>query len=250
MLLPGERIDDLERNGLVIIQNPERFSFGMDAVLLSAYVRAPRGSRILDLGTGTGILPILLSDRTEAAEICGLEIMEDIAGMAERSVSLNHLGDRVKITCGDLRRAEDYFEAASFDVITSNPPYIPAGSGLLTGGASGDEEARSHDAARHEICCTFEDVAAAAAKLLKSNGHFFLVHRPARLVEIVGVLSGRGLEPKRMRFVHPYADRRPGLVLLDCVRGARSGVTVEEPLVVYESPGRYTPETGRIYGRE
>ena len=248
MLLPGERADDLQRDGLRIIQNPEKFCFGMDAVLLSSYVRAPRGARILDLGTGTGILPILLSAKTEAAEIHGIEIMEDAADMAARSVRMNGLGERVKILCGDLREAGRWYENASFDVITSNPPYIRAGGGLLTAGED-SSAARSQDAARHEIYCTFEDVAKTAARLMKHSGHFFLVHRPSRLVEIVGTLSGAGLEPKRIRFVHPYAGRKPSLVLLDCVRGAKSGVTVEEPLILYESPGRYTAETDRIYGR-
>lgn len=239
-LRPGEKIDDLQRDGLRIIQDPDRFCFGMDAVLLSWYAQARPGSRALDLGTGTGIIPILMSSRTGCASLTGLEIQQESADMAARSVRLNGLEDRILIRQGDIREAADLFPAASFDVITCNPPYMIGSHGLV--GAD-----TSKAIARHEILCTFEDVAAAAARLLRSRGHFYLVHRPFRLAEIITVLCRHHLEPKRMRLVYPFADKEPNMVLLDCVLGAASRLTVEKPLIVYEAPGRYTREILNIY---
>ena len=160
--------------------------------------------------------------------------------MAARSVRLNGLEDRILIRQGDIREAADLFPAASFDVITCNPPYMIGSHGLV--GAD-----TSKAIARHEILCTFEDVAAAAARLLRSRGHFYLVHRPFRLAEIITVLCRHHLEPKRMRLVYPFADKEPNMVLLDCVLGAASRLTVEKPLIVYEAPGRYTREILDIY---
>ena len=237
----GERVDDLQRNHLKIIQDPGRFCFGMDAVLLSGFARAAKGERVLDLGTGTGILPILMSAKTEAAHLTGLEIQEESADMAARSVAMNGLDARIDIIQGDIKKAAELFPAASFDVITSNPPYMLSGHGL-----TGEADAKT--IARHEILCTFEDVAAAAQALLKSGGHFYLVHRPFRLPELMVMLVRRGLEPKRMRLVYPYADAEPNMVLLECVRGGRPRLTVEKPLIVYEAPGKYTEEIYEVYG--
>lgn len=241
LLKPNERIDDLQRSHLEIIQNPERFSFGMDAVLLSGFARAARGDRVLDLGTGTGIIPILMSAKTKAAHFTALEIQKESADMARRSVLLNRLEERIEIVTGDIREAGALFAAASFDVVTSNPPYMTNQHGLRN-----PQDAKA--LARHEICCSLEDLVSAAEKLVRPGGHFYMVHRPFRLAEIMVTLCAHHLEPKRMRLVYPYADREPNMVLLDCVRGARSRITVEKPLIVYREPGRYTDEIYEIYG--
>ena len=240
-LREGERIDDLQRSGLRIIQDPARFCFGMDAVLLSGFAAAREGDTVLDLGTGTGILPLLLFAKTGAAVLYGLEIQEASADMAARSVSMNGLDDKIHIIKGDIKEADRIFAAASFDVITSNPPYMLPGHGL-----TGDQDART--IARHEVLCTFEDVADAASKLLKPGGHFYLVHRPFRLPELMNCLTAHQLEPKRMKLVYPYIDQEPNMVLLDCVRRGKPRLTVEKPLIVYEAPGRYTREIYDVYG--
>ena len=241
LLQPNERIDDLQRSQLEIIQNPGRFAFGMDAVLLSGFARAAKGDRVLDLGTGTGILPLLMSAKTEAEHFVGLELQPESADMARRSVQMNELEKRIEIVTGDIKEADALFAAASFDVITSNPPYMTDRHGLQN----------PNDAlaiARHEICCSLENLVSAAEKLLRPGGHFYMVHRPFRLAEIMVTLCAHHLEPKRMRLVYPYADREPNMVLVDCVRGGRPRITVERPLIVYEAPGRYTDEILNMYG--
>lgn len=240
-LKENERIDDLERNGYHIIQDAKRFCFGMDAVLLSGFARVKDGARVLDLGTGTGIIPILLEAKTGAAHLTGLEIQEDSADMARRSVRLNGLEDKIDIVTGDIKEAGSLFDAASFDVITSNPPYMTGKHGLTN-----PSDAKA--IARHEILCTLEDVIAQAAGLLKPGGNFFLVHRPFRLAEIMVLLHGYKLEPKRMRLVYPYADKEPNMVLLEANRGGRPRMTVEKPLIVFERPGVYMPEIRDVYG--
>ncbi len=241
VLKENERIDDLERNGYRIIQDTERFCFGMDAVLLSGFARVRDGDRVLDLGTGTGIIPILLEAKTGAAHLTGLEIQEDSADMARRSVRLNGLEDKIDIVTGDIKEAGSLFDAASFDVVTSNPPYMTQSHGLTN-----PNDAKA--VARHEILCTLEDVVAQAARLLKPGGNFFLVHRPFRLAEIMVALHEYKLEPKRMRLVYPYADREPNMVLIEANRGGRPRMTVEKPLIVFREQGVYMPEITELYG--
>ncbi|WP_318708079.1 tRNA1(Val) (adenine(37)-N6)-methyltransferase [Candidatus Acetatifactor stercoripullorum] len=236
-----ERLDELQRNGYRIIQNPEKFCFGMDAVLLSGFVRAGKGDILLDLGTGTGIIPILLEAKTQCAHLTGLEIQEESADMARRSVALNGLSHKIDIITGDIKEADRIFPSASFDCITCNPPYMIGSHGLAN-----PEEPKA--IARHEILCTLEDVVRQAGKLLKPGGHFFMVHRPFRLAEIMTILSQYKLEPKRMRLVYPYVDKEPNMVLLEAVRGGRPRLAVEKPLIVYEKPGVYTPEIYDVYG--
>lgn len=240
-LYPGERLDDLERNGYKIIQNQSKFCFGMDAVLLSGFARVKEGERVLDLGTGTGIIPILLAGKTKGEHFTGLEIQRESADMAERSVRYNQLEERISIIEGDIREADTLFRAASFDVITCNPPYMTEHHGLVN-----PEQPKA--IARHEILCTLEDVLIQSAKLLKPGGRFYLVHRPFRLAEIMSGMVRLGLEPKRMRLVYPYADREPNMVLLEGLRGGRSRITVDKPLIVYRKPGVYTEEIYEIYG--
>lgn len=241
LIRQGERVDDLQRNGYRIIQDPERFCFGMDAVLLAGFAGEAKGERLLDIGTGTGILPLLMEARTAIRHLVGLEIQEESADMARRSVKLNALEEKIEIITGDIKEADRLFEAASFDVITCNPPYMIGQHGLQNAD-------RARTIARHEVCCTFQDIAEMTAGLLKPGGHFYLVHRPFRLAEIFVTLSACKLEPKRMQLVYPYIDKEPNMVLIEAVRGGKPRMTVERPLIVYRSPGEYTPEIYDIYG--
>lgn len=240
-LKEGERIDDLQRNGYRIIQNPGRFCFGMDAVLLTGFVQVRKDARVIDLGTGTGIIPILLEAKTKASHLTGLEIQPESADMASRSVKLNDLADKIDIVTGDIKEAEKIFSSASFDMVTSNPPYMADSHGLKN-----PDDAMA--IARHEIKCTLEDVVRAASYLLVPGGNFCMVHRPFRLVEIMELLTKYKLEPKRMQLVYPYADAEPNMVLLQCVKGANRRLKVEKPLIVYERPGKYMHEIYDIYG--
>ena len=240
-LKENERIDDLQRNGYRIIQNPEKFCFGMDAVLLSGFVRVKKGAQVLDLGTGTGIIPILLEAKTEAAHLTALEIQEESADMARRSVQLNGLEDKIDIVTGDIKEAAQLFGAASFDVVTCNPPYMIGKHGLTN-----PEEPKA--IARHEILCTLDDVVRNAAKVLRPGGNFFMVHRPFRLAEIITVMTQYKLEPKRMQLVYPYVDKEPNMVLIEGCRGGRSRMTVEKPLIVFKAPNVYTDEICNLYG--
>ncbi|MBB5264001.1 tRNA1(Val) A37 N6-methylase TrmN6 [Catenibacillus scindens] len=241
LLKPGERMDDLERNGYKIIQTPNRFCFGMDAVLLSGFAQVRKGETAIDLGTGTGIIPILLEAKTPGKHFTGLEIQEESADMARRSVAYNHLEEKIDIILGDICQAGELFPKASFDVVTSNPPYMNDMHGLKN-------PSDALAIARHEVKCTLDDVAAAASALLRSGGRFYLVHRPFRLVEIFSALTRYHLEPKRMRLVYPFVDKEPNMVLIEAVRGGRSMIKIEKPLIVYEKPGVYTKEIYDVYG--
>lgn len=223
---PGERLDDLQLNGLELIQDPEKFCFGVDAVLLSDFVKVRPGENVLDLGTGNGIIPLLLSAKTQAAHITGLEIQEDIVEMARRSVSHNGLNDRIDIVEGDIKEAADIFKPAFFDVITTNPPYMLAEHGLRN-----PDDSRA--IARHEVLCSLDDILRESMKLMQDKSRFYMIHRPFRLTEIMIKMNYYKIEPKRIRFVHPYIDKEPTMVLIEGVRGARQRVTVEPPVVLH-----------------
>ncbi|MDD3254007.1 MAG: tRNA1(Val) (adenine(37)-N6)-methyltransferase [Lachnospiraceae bacterium] len=240
-LLPDERIDDLQRNGYQIIQKAGGFCFGMDAVLLSGFAQVKEGETVLDLGTGTGIIPILLEAKTKGRHFTGLEIQKEMADMAARSVALNGLEDRVEIVRGDIKEASRLFGKASFDVVTSNPPYMNDSHGLKNPDLP-------KAIARHEVLCTLEDVVREAAFLLKPGGRFYMVHRPHRLAEIISVLKEHKLEPKRMKLVHPFVEKEANMVLIESVRGGGPMMKVEAPIIVYKEPGVYTEEIYTIYG--
>ena len=191
--------------------------------------------------SGTGIIPILLEAKTKGKHFTGLEIQKEVAEMAERSVRLNHLEDRVDIVRGDIKEASRLFGKASFDVVTSNPPYMNDNHGLKNPDLP-------KAIARHEVFCTLDDVCREASLLLRSGGRFYMVHRPHRLAEIITALKTYRLEPKRMKLVHPFADKDANMVLIEAVRGGRSMMKVEAPVIVYQKPGVYTQEIYDIYG--
>ncbi len=236
----GERLDDLQ-NGYMIIQHPDKFCFGMDAVLLSGFAKVKEGEVCLDLGTGTGIIPILLSAKTSGKHFTGLEIQEESADMASRSVAYNNLTDKITIVQGDIKEASAIFGPSTMNVVTSNPPYMTNNHGLKNPGSA-------KAIARHEILCSLEDVIRETAKVLVPGGRCYFVHRPFRLVEIFTLMKQYKLEPKRMRLVYPFKDKEPNMVLIEGVRGGGAQLTVEPPLIVYESQGVYTREILDCYG--
>lgn len=239
-LKENERLDDLQRNGYKLIQNKTVFCFGMDAVLLCAFSKVKNGENVIDLGTGNGVIPILLRGRTEGRHFTGLEIQDINVDMATRSVQYNDLTDTVSIVKGDIKEALNLFERGSFDVVTSNPPYMNENHGLVN--------TESHKAiARHELLCTLNDVVAAASGLLKTGGRFYMVHRPHRLDEIFASIKAHGMEPKRVRLVYPFIDKEPNMVLIESIKGANPMLKFEKPLIIYDEPGVYTKEISDLY---
>lgn len=236
-----EKLDELHRNNYYIIQDRKRFCFGMDAVLLSGFAKVKPGGKVLDLGTGTGIIPILLEAKTKGDHFTGLEIQPESADMAARSVAYNNLEKKVDIVTGDIKDASKIFGASSFDVITTNPPYMIEQHGI-------ENNSDCKSIARHEILCNLDDILRESAKILKPGGHFFMVHRPFRLAEILSKMIEYRIEPKRMRLVYPFVDKEPNMVLVEGLRGGKSRMTVEKPLIVYKEPGVYTDEIYDIYG--
>lgn len=242
----NERIDDLDRTGrdgnsLKIIQNPDIFCFGMDAVLLSSFATCKEGDKVIDLCTGNGVIPILMTAKTKAMSFTGLELQDISVDLAKRSVALNGLEGLVDIKAGDVKDIKKLFDAGSFQCVTCNPPYMIDNHGLKN-----LDEPKA--IARHEICCNLTDVIAAASYLLDSGGKFFMVHRPFRMAEIMCTLREYRLEPKRMRLVYPYVDKEPNMLLIEAAKGGRPRMTVEKPLIVYEKPGIYTKDIYDLYG--
>jgi tRNA1(Val) A37 N6-methylase TrmN6 len=240
MLLPNERADDLLRNDLKIIQSDDVFAFSMDAVLLARFCSVPAKGKIMDLCTGNGVVPLLVSTRTRAAELWGVEIQPRLADMAARSIKLNALEERIHILNGDLKEIHQTVGSGLFDLVTVNPPYLPV--------QAGEQNANIHfAAARHEIYCTLEDVVAACSKLVRYGGKVAMVHRPARLVDIVTLMRQYRLEPKRLRFVHPKAEEEANMVLIEGIREGKPDLRMLPPLIVYGPDGNYSPELQSIY---
>jgi tRNA1Val (adenine37-N6)-methyltransferase len=241
-ILEDEKIDDLQYKGLKLIQKKDGFRFGIDAVLLTYFAQAPKNSTVIDLGTGTGIIAILLAAKKEPSRVVGLEIQPQMAEMAERSVIMNGLGGRVEIVRGDIKDAVKLFGAASFDVVVTNPPYMEKGGGLLN---KTDAKAIS----RHEILCTLEDVVSSASRLLRQGGKFFMVHRPHRLADIIYHMRNSGIEAKQLRLVYPAPGRKPNLLLIGGAKNGNPELKVLEPLFIYDGQGNYSEEIDVIYGR-
>lgn len=242
-LEPGERLDDLQRNGYFIIQNPEKFCFGMDAVLLSSFVTVKKGQNVLDLGTGTGILPILLSAKTQAQSFDALEIQEESVHMARRSVQLNHLEDRIHITQGNIKDASAIYGRETFHTVVTNPPYMNDQHGIKN-------PTLPKAIARHEILCNLEDVIRESSLVLKPKGSLFMVHRPFRLGEIFRYLTQYHLEPKRMCLVHPYIDKEPNMVLIEAIKCGNPMLKIDPPIIVYKDTNVYTSQLLKLYGYE
>lgn len=242
MVLEDERIDDLQCKGYQLIQKPKGFCFGIDAVLLSDFAKVKKGQKVLDLCTGSGVIPILLAAKTEGSQFSGLELQEEYADMAGRSVLLNHLEDKVNMICGDVKNIKKLFSPASFQVVTVNPPYMTEHHGL-------QNLYEPKAIARHEVALNLTDVIAAASYVLPESGNFFMIHKPFRLAEIFKEMKAYHLEPKRMRLVHPYVDKAPTMVLIEGLKGGRERITIEPPLIIYKQPDIYTDEIYRIYGK-
>jgi tRNA1Val (adenine37-N6)-methyltransferase len=242
-LKQNEKIEDLQCKGLRIIQNKEWFCFGMDAVLLTNYCDVKNNASVVDLGTGTGIIPILLSGKRNIGKAVGIEIQSEVAEMASRSVKLNNLEEKIKILNIDLKDATKYLELNSFDAVISNPPYKLNNSGIIN---PNDQKAIS----RHEIKCTLEDVIGIASSLLKQYGRFYMVHRPDRLADIICLLRQYKLEPKQIRFVHPKSGQKPNMVLIRASKYGKPELKFDPPLYIYNEAGIYTEDVYKIYGLE
>ena len=235
-----ERIDDLQRGGLKILQKNGAFCFGTDAVLLSDFVRAGKRARICDLCTGTGIIPLLVYGRENSVHIDAVEIQHDIAEMAARSVVMNHLENHIRILEGDVRQIRELLPHAAYDIVSCNPPYGKAGGTLK----NPDETKRL---ARHEESCELADVVMAARWLLRSGGKFCCVFPVSRLTELFNRMQEKRIMPKRLRMVHSFQNREANLCLVEGMVDAHEGLRVESPLVIYEKDGSYTDEMKRIY---
>ncbi|WP_300279739.1 tRNA1(Val) (adenine(37)-N6)-methyltransferase [Peptacetobacter sp.] len=237
-----ERIDDLQLKGLKIIQNTDGFCFGIDAVLLANFAKVKNKAKVVDLGTGTGIIPLIIYGKSNAEKIYGVEIQEEVFEMASRSVLMNDIKDNIKIINADLKDIKEVLPTNTFDVVTSNPPYMH-NDGIKN---PNDKKMIS----RHEVKCNLEDVIKAASILLKERGKFFMIHRPTRLIDIVSLGRKYRLEPKLMRFVHPKVDKAPNLLLVEFTKGGRPDLKIMDPLYVYGEDGKYTEEIIEIYSED
>lgn len=239
----GERLDDLQRNGYVLIQDPSLFCFGIDAVLLAAFAMAGKNDHVLDMCTGNGVIPVLMAARRKGGIFTGIELQEESADLARRNSIINGMKSIFTVIRGDVCKTVGLlkeYDRPKADVITCNPPYMAGGDGLIN-----PDDKRA--IARHEISAVFADVAAQASEALKDGGHLYIVHRPRRLVELIGELAKNRLEPKRMRLVHSFAGKDASMVLIDAVKGGRAQMIIEPPLIIYEDDGSYTREVRELY---
>lgn len=242
-LKENERIDDLEYKGLKIIQNQKGFCFGIDAVLLSYFAKnIKKDSKVLDLGTGTGIISILLCGKTNLSKIIGVEVQQEVADMAKRSSKLNNLEDKFEIINENIINLDKIYENNSFDAIVTNPPYKKENTGILN-----DEKKKL--ISRHEILAKLEDFIKISNKLLKDKGEFYMVHRPERLVDIMAYMRQYKIEPKEIRFVCSHNNEMPKLVLIKGVKNAKSFLKIKENLNIYDKDGNYTEEILKIYNK-
>lgn len=242
ILKTNETLEDLQAGSLLLIQKKDGFRFGIDAVLLADFAKDTPAKEALDMCTGSGIIPILLSHKTKIPKLFGLEIQDEVFEMANRSVSLNKLSERLHLDLGDVKTASEIYGKRRFDLITCNPPYMPAGCGVKN-------ELDTKIIARHEVLCTLEDVIQSASLLLTQTGHLMLVHKPARLADILCLMRKYDIEPKRIRFIHKKTDSEPSLILVDgAYKGGRE-LRILPPLYLYDESGEETTELKRIYER-
>lgn len=218
-------LDDLQ-NGYYIYQLKDGFRFGVDAVLLSDFAAVKKQESVIDLGTGTGIIPILLAAKGKGSRFTGLEIQEKYAALAGKSAEYNGLSEKISFVCGDIKNVSGLFKPESFDVCVSNPPYMAGNDGKHS-------EDLSRAMARHEVCCSLSDVVSAASYLIRTSGRFFLIHRPYRMAEIFKTMMDHHLEPKRIQFIYPYVDKEPTMVMIEALKGGKSGIVVEKPFIMY-----------------
>jgi len=242
-LKPDETLDDLLINDLKLIQKDRGFRFTLDAILLAHFATVKNKDRIVDLGTGTGVIPLILSTRADNLRIYGVEIQEEIAEMASRSVRLNDLEDTISILNDDIRKLHHTIEGGVYTLVTANPPYW-----TLNEGKPSVLQTRAF--ARHELNCVLEDVVATASKLLNYQGRFALIHRTERLCDILSLMRQYRLEPRRMRFIHPFAEKGAQHVLIEARKNAPKDLKILPPLIVYEQPGKYSKEVLKWYGKE
>jgi tRNA1Val (adenine37-N6)-methyltransferase len=240
MLFENERLDDLQINNLKIIQNPNFFCFGIDAVLLSDFAKIKKNSIVLDLGTGTGIIPILLSAKYNAKKIIGLEIQKKCYDMAKRSINYNNLNHLIDIVEGDIKNSPTIFKSIKFDTVVSNPPYIANNSGLTN-------TLQEKSIARHEILCTLEDVISSSSSLLKHSGSFYMIHKPSRLTDIITLMAKYKVQPKIIRLISPYASKEPTMLMVQGIKGANPGLRILPNLIVYNADGSLSLEITEIY---
>ena len=241
-LKENERIDDLQCNGLQIIQNKKEFCFGIDAVLLSDFAKkTKKNAKVVDLCTGTGVIAILLTAKSDAEKIWGVEIQEHIAEMATRSVKMNGLEEKVEIIHQDLTKLKEQIISGTIDTVTVNPPYKPKNSGIIN-------EKDTKTIARHEISCTLEDIIKESARLLNTGGNLCMVHKVERMVDIFVLFRKYKLEPKRMRLVYSKKDEPATLVLVEGIKGGKPFLKMEAPIYVYEKENEYTQQIKDIYG--
>lgn len=239
----NERIDDLEYKGLKIVQNTEGFCFGMDSVLLSDFAKKIKAnSTVVDLGTGTGIIGILLSAKTKAKKIIGIEIQKNVYEMAKKSVKINNLEEKFKIINDDIKNINMYIKNNSIDVVVTNPPYKKKDCGLTNYN-------ETKLISRHEIKCTLEDIIKQSTKILKSQGEFYLVHRPERVPDIIELLRKYKLEPKTMKVVYSKISKPAKLILIKAIKNGRPFLEIEKPLIIYNEDGTYTEELLRTYNK-
>lgn len=239
----GERIDDLDLKGLRIIQNPKWFCFGIDAVLVSTFALVRNNDNVVDLGTGTGIIPLLVYGKYSPKSITGIEIQDEVAEMANRSIDMNELGHIIKIHKGDIKNSPKELGTNLFDVAISNPPYKKANTGIIS-------EADTKAISRHELLIKLDELVFSASKLLRDGGRFYMIHRPERLKDIILSLDRYKFSPKRMKFIHSKTGDRPSMLLVEATKGGGDFLKIEEPIYVYNNDGTYSDEILRMYGKE
>ena len=236
-----ENIDDLQLNGLMLIQKKDGFKFGVDAVLLSDFANVKKKHKVIDLCTGTGIIPFLLYGKYNPNNIKGIEIQEDMVEMANRSVELNEINN-IEFIHSDLKDIKFLKTLEKADVVTVNPPYKLSNAGIVN-------PSDKLSIARHEILCNLENVIEASRVLLKDNGRLFMVHRPERLADIITLMKKYKIEPKRIRMVHPNKNKAPNIVLVEGQRDGGAFLKWDNPIYVYNEDGTYSDQINEIYGR-